>query len=113
MTVASAADDIRRAIVAAGGAIPFAEFHRLALYGPSGFYTRAGGGRAGRRGGAFLTSPEVGPLFGAVVARYLDDQWDVLDRFRSGMVGSGIRVLSGREDGRPTGGQAQHQAKQS
>ena len=33
---------------------------------------RAGGGRAGRRGGAFLTSPEVGPLFGAVLARYLD-----------------------------------------
>ncbi len=65
--------------MAAGGAIPFAEFHRLALYGPSGFYTRAGGGRAGRRGGAFLTSPEVGPLFGAVLARYLDAQWDVLD----------------------------------
>jgi SAM-dependent MidA family methyltransferase len=77
--VASAADDIRRAIAAAGGAIPFAEFHRLALYGPSGFYTRVGGGRAGRRGGAFLTSPEVGPLFGAVLARYLDAQWDTLD----------------------------------
>jgi SAM-dependent MidA family methyltransferase len=77
--VASAADDIRRAIVAAGGAISFAEFHRLALYGPSGFYTRAGGGRAGRRGGAFLTSPAVGPLFGAVLASYLDGQWDVLD----------------------------------
>jgi SAM-dependent MidA family methyltransferase len=77
--VASAADDIRRAIAAAGGAVPFAEFHRLALYGRSGFYTRAGGGRAGRRGGAFLTSPEVGPLFGAVLARYLDAQWDVLD----------------------------------
>jgi SAM-dependent MidA family methyltransferase len=80
MIVASAADDIRQAIVAAGGMVPFAEFQRLALYGPSGFYIRPGGGRAGRRGGTFLTSPEVGPLFGAVLARYLDAQWDALDR---------------------------------
>ena len=78
--MASAAEEIRRAVAAAGGAVPFSEFHRLALYGPTGFYTRAGGGRAGRRGGAFLTSPEVGPLFGAVLARYLDARWDDLDR---------------------------------
>lgn len=38
----------------------------------SGFY--ASGGRAGRRGD-FLTSPEVGPLFGAVIARALDTWW--------------------------------------
>ena len=46
-----AADDIRAAIAAAGGAIPFAEFMELALYGPSGFYTAedAGGGRSPRR----------------------------------------------------------------
>jgi SAM-dependent MidA family methyltransferase len=75
-----AADDIRAAIDAAGGAIPFSEFQRLALYGPAGFYTLAGGGRAGRRGAAFLTSPEVGPLFGAVLARYLDAQWELLGR---------------------------------
>jgi SAM-dependent MidA family methyltransferase len=50
----------------------------LALYGPSGFYT-SGGGRAGRRGD-FLTSPEVGPLFGAVVARYLDAEWERIGR---------------------------------
>lgn len=74
-----AADAIRVAIAAAGGAIPFSEFHRMALYGPGGFYTRAGGGRAGRRGD-FLTSPEVGPLFGAVLARYLDAQWEALGR---------------------------------
>ena len=47
---------------------------------PAGFYTRADGGRAGRRGGSFLTSPEVGPLFGAVLARYLDAQWESLGR---------------------------------
>ena len=39
-----AADDIRSAIAAAGGAIPFAEFMDLALYGPSGFYTAGGAG---------------------------------------------------------------------
>jgi SAM-dependent MidA family methyltransferase len=71
---------IRAAIAAAGGAIPFREFQRLALYGPGGFYTRAVPGRAGRRGGQFITSPEVGPLFGAVIARFLDAQWEELGR---------------------------------
>ena len=45
----------------------------LALYHPDlGFYET--GGAAGR-GGDFLTSPEVGPLFGAVMARALDGWW--------------------------------------
>jgi SAM-dependent MidA family methyltransferase len=73
-------DLIGRAIADAGGAIPFEQFQRLALYGPGGFYMRPQGGRAGRRGGAFITSPEVGPLFGAVLVRYLDDVWEVLGR---------------------------------
>lgn len=49
----------------------------VALYGPSGFYTS--GGHAGRRGD-FITSPEVGPLFGEVVARYLDSEWERIGR---------------------------------
>jgi SAM-dependent MidA family methyltransferase len=53
--------------------ISFSEFMGFALYDPSsGFYAR--GGRAGR-GADFLTSPEVGPLFGAVLARALDVWW--------------------------------------
>ena len=44
----------------------------LALYGDGGFYS--GSGRAGRRGD-FITSPEVGPLFGTVLSRALDDVW--------------------------------------
>ena len=44
----------------------------LALYGENGFYSHAGS--AGRRGD-FITSPEVGPLFGAVLARALDEWW--------------------------------------
>ena len=53
---------------------PVEVFVERALYGPDGFYET--GGRAGRRGASFVTSPEVGPLFGAVVARALDAWWD-------------------------------------
>jgi len=74
--VPSAADEITAAIAAAGGAISFSEYMRLALYGEGGFYTT--GGRAGRRGGDFITSPEVGPLFGTVIARALDAWWKEL-----------------------------------
>ena len=72
----SAADEISAAIAAAGGSIPFSEYMQLALYGEGGFYTT--GGRAGRRGGDFITSPEVGPLFGTVIARALDTWWKEL-----------------------------------
>ena len=72
----SAADEISAAIAAAGGAIPFSEYMQLALYGQGGFYTTSG--RAGRRGGDFITSPEVGPLFGTVIARALDAWWKEL-----------------------------------
>ena len=51
----------------------------LALYGEVGFYMRPDGGSAGRRGD-FITSPEVGPLFGAVLARYLDAEWERIGR---------------------------------
>lgn len=67
-------DEIRREIQR-HGPIPFERFMELALYGGEGFYTREGGGSAGRRGD-FITSPEVGPLFGAVIARYLDAEWE-------------------------------------
>lgn len=52
-------------------------FVDAALYGSDGFYQQSG--RAGRRGD-FITAPEVGPLFGAVIARYLDSEWDRLGR---------------------------------
>ena len=53
---------------------PVERFVERALYDPDhGFYET--GGRAGRRGGSFLTSPEVGPLFGAVVAAAIDTWW--------------------------------------
>jgi SAM-dependent MidA family methyltransferase len=72
-------EEIRDDIVARGP-IPFERFMELALYGREGFYTKAdGSGSAGRRGD-FITSPEVGPLFGAVIARYLDAGWERIGR---------------------------------
>ena len=54
----------------------FAQYMDIALYDESiGFYATIG--RAGRRGD-FLTSPEVGPLFGALLARRLDEEWFAL-----------------------------------
>lgn len=59
--------------------VRFDIFMEDALYGPGGFFTSGHG--AGRRGD-FLTSPEVGPLFGAVVARAVDAEWAQLGRPR-------------------------------
>jgi SAM-dependent MidA family methyltransferase len=59
-----------------GGPIPFDAFVDEALYGDGGFFARGKG--AGRSGHDFVTSPEVGSLFGAVVARSLDRFWDEL-----------------------------------
>ena len=62
-----------------GEPLRFDAFMELALYGePDGFY--ASGGGAGRRGGDFLTSVEVGPLFGRLVARLADRCWEDLGR---------------------------------
>lgn len=71
-------DEIR-AEIERGGPIPFERFMELALYGEQGFYLRPDGGSAGRRGD-FITSPEIGPLFGAVVARMLDSEWERIGR---------------------------------
>jgi SAM-dependent MidA family methyltransferase len=61
------------------GPIPFDRFVEAALYDEDGgFYARGGG--AGRAGRDFVTSPEVGVLFGALLARYLDRAWTELSR---------------------------------
>jgi SAM-dependent MidA family methyltransferase len=50
-----------------------------ALYDPAaGFFSVSGG--AGRAAGDFLTSVEVGSLFGALIARAVDRCWDRLGR---------------------------------
>jgi SAM-dependent MidA family methyltransferase len=60
------------------GPIRFDAFVDLALYGDGGFFTSSSRG-AGRRSD-FLTSVEVGALFGAVVAAALDAEWERLRR---------------------------------
>jgi SAM-dependent MidA family methyltransferase len=64
------------------GPVSFDTFVEAALYGPGGFF--ASGHGAGRgtdsTGGDFITSPEVGPAFGALVAVALDRWWDALEQ---------------------------------
>ena len=77
------------------GPIRFGEFVNAALYDPTfGFFMRGSG--AGRRRD-FLTSPEVGPLFGTVLARALDSWWDELgqpERFTFVDCGAGEGTLA-------------------
>ncbi len=72
----------------------FDRYMERALYGSHGFFS-TGRGRAGRRGD-FVTSVEVGPLFGAVLARLVDASWDTLgqpDRFTVLDAGAGTGTL--------------------
>ncbi|CAB4534309.1 unannotated protein [freshwater metagenome] len=64
-------------LISRNGSIRFDEYMELALYHRAdGFFSSSGG--AGRSGADFLTSPEVGPLFGAVLANFLDARWQEL-----------------------------------
>lgn len=71
MSSESVADRLTR-LIDAHGPISVSTYVEQALYGDGGFYMA--GGQAGRRGD-FITAPEVGPLFGAVLARALDSWW--------------------------------------
>ena len=78
------------------GIARFDEYMDLALYAPDeGFFATGGG--AGRGGADFLTSPEVGPLFGTVVGEYLDRRWEALgcpDPFVVGEAAAGRGALA-------------------
>lgn len=63
--------------IRARGPLTFAEFMELALYHPQlGYYTRAA--RRSGRAGDFFTSPDVGPVFGALLAVQVVDCWRAL-----------------------------------
>jgi SAM-dependent MidA family methyltransferase len=59
------------------GPISVAEYMDLALYHPSlGYYARAS--RRTGRAGDFLTSVDIGPVFGELLARQFEEMWRVL-----------------------------------
>ncbi|HZU77172.1 MAG TPA: SAM-dependent methyltransferase [Dehalococcoidia bacterium] len=73
--------------ISAAGPITFRRFMERCLYDPDGYY--AAGTPTGRRGD-YLTSPELHPLFGALVARQVAEMWEALGRpVRLGLVEMG------------------------
>jgi SAM-dependent MidA family methyltransferase len=96
-----------RGEIARRGPIPFADFMALALGHPEGGYYTAATARP-TRGGDFLTAPELHPVFGAALARQLEDAWDRLGRpspftlveYGAGAGTLGMAILAGlRDDG--------------
>ncbi len=65
--------------IARGGPMTFRDFMEAALYHPKHGYYSTNAGVAGR-GGDFVTSPEVHPIFGTLVAKTLLELWDAMGR---------------------------------
>ena len=61
------------------GPMTFARFMEVALYDPERGYYRGADARPGR-GGDFMTAPEMHPIFGRAIARFVDDVWLALGR---------------------------------
>ncbi len=68
-----------RAEIGRDGPMTFARFMDLALYDPDGGYYRSSQARPGRAGD-FLTAPETHPVFGAALARAIEEAWQRLGR---------------------------------
>jgi SAM-dependent MidA family methyltransferase len=68
-----------RAEIAATGPLTFARFMAIALYDPEHGYYRTAAERPGRSGD-FLTAPDIHPIFGAAIARQVDEVWQRLGR---------------------------------
>lgn len=71
--------DLIRGEVEATGPITFARFMEVALTEPGHGYYVTSTDRPTREGD-FVTAPELHPIFGAVLARALDEGWRALDR---------------------------------
>lgn len=69
---------VRAAIAAAGGFLPFAQYMEQVLYAPGLGYYSAGTQKFGAAGD-FITAPELTPLFGQCLARQCVDVLRTLD----------------------------------
>ncbi len=68
-----------RARVERDGPMTFREFMAAALYHPKyGYYSTNSGTMS--RGGDYVTSPEMHPVFGTLVAKQLREMWGVMSR---------------------------------
>ena len=78
--------------IAERGPMPFERFMELSLYHPKGFF--GGDQLRSQRGGDFLTSPEVSPIFGETLARFVSAERDRIgEPFRVVEVGAGSGSL--------------------
>jgi SAM-dependent MidA family methyltransferase len=77
---ATESEELKTAIrerIAAEGRIPFRQFMAVALYHPQHGYYSSPRQRMGRHGD-YLTSPEVHPIFGSLVAKQLCQMWQAM-----------------------------------
>ncbi len=77
------------------GGISFHDFMAMALYQPRLGYYCSPGEKMGRLGD-YLTSPEISPVFGAMVGRQLREMWEAMERparFKVVEVGAGNGTL--------------------
>ena len=90
----SAVEQEIRELIQKHGRITFAQFMQTCLYSPNGgFYS----GRRDRISAHFGTSPTMHPVFGALVARQLEQMWNILGNpsvFHVIEAGSGDGVLA-------------------
>ncbi|HKZ68161.1 MAG TPA: SAM-dependent methyltransferase [Chitinophagaceae bacterium] len=61
------------------GPVSFRDFMELALYHPQAGYYTSGREKIGKNGD-FYTSPYLGPLFGKMIAKQLEEMWCLLDK---------------------------------
>ena len=94
MRVRSAVDQEIRALIHKHGRITFAQFMQACLYSPHGGFYSARGTRISTH---FGTSPTSHPVFGALLARQLEQMWHLLGDppvFHVLEVGSGDGALA-------------------